>query len=111
MILISSETTLASENQPDSLIPTDHNHCAEPLAFLRKKVVDKIYPAADVLRTCIDGPEDTAMIRIWRTILRWWREAGTAATLHHLPDHVKRDIGLMGDDPILTLERIRGRKI
>jgi hypothetical protein len=24
---------------------------------------------------------------------------------------VKRDIGLMGDDPILTLERIRGRKI
>jgi hypothetical protein len=51
------------------------------------------------------------MIRVWRAIARWWREAGTAATLHHLPDHVKRDIGLMSDDPILTLERIRGRKI
>ena len=51
------------------------------------------------------------MIRIWHALVRWWREAGTAATLHHLPDHVKRDIGLMGDDPILALERIRGRKI
>ena len=51
------------------------------------------------------------MIRVWRTIARWWREAGTAATLHHLPDHVKKDIGLIADDPILTLERIRGRKI
>jgi uncharacterized protein YjiS (DUF1127 family) len=83
------------------------SHCGFP----RQNAVDKIHPATDVLRTCIDKPEDTAMIRIWRTILRWWREAGTAATLHHLPDHVKRDIGLMGDDPILTLERIRGRKI
>ena len=62
-------------------------------------------------RTCIDEPEDTAMIRIWRVLALVAEEAGTAATLHHLPDHVKRDIGLMGDDPILTLERIRGRKI
>ncbi|QQP89562.1 hypothetical protein IGS68_26945 [Skermanella sp. TT6] len=51
------------------------------------------------------------MLGILRTLLRWWREAGTAATLHHLPDHVKKDIGLMADDPISTLERIRGRKI
>jgi uncharacterized protein YjiS (DUF1127 family) len=51
------------------------------------------------------------MIRIWRSLVRWWREARTAAMLHNLPDHVKKDIGLMADDPILTLERIRGRKI
>ena len=51
------------------------------------------------------------MIRIWRTLVRWWREAGTAATLHHLPDHVKKDIGLLADEPVLTLERIRRRKI
>ena len=51
------------------------------------------------------------MIRIWRTLVRWWREAGTAATLHHLPDHVKKDIGLLADVPLLTLERIRDRKI
>ena len=51
------------------------------------------------------------MIRIWRTLVRWWREAGTAATLHNLPDHVKKDIGLMADDPILTFECIRRRKI
>jgi uncharacterized protein YjiS (DUF1127 family) len=53
----------------------------------------------------------TAMKGILRTLLRWWREAGTAATLYHLPDHVKRDIGLTADNPILLLERIRDRKI
>ncbi|UEM03708.1 hypothetical protein JL101_027805 [Skermanella rosea] len=51
------------------------------------------------------------MLGILRTLLRWWREAGTAATLHHLPDHVKKDIGLLGDDPVFTLENIRDRKI
>ncbi|EWY40678.1 hypothetical protein N825_35445 [Skermanella stibiiresistens SB22] len=51
------------------------------------------------------------MLRIWRAIVTLWREAGTAATLHNLPDHVKKDIGYMADDAILTLERIRDRKI
>ncbi|WP_192499175.1 hypothetical protein [Skermanella pratensis] len=51
------------------------------------------------------------MLGILRALLRLWREAGTAATLHHLPEHVKKDIGLLADDPVLTLERIRDRKI
>ena len=51
------------------------------------------------------------MIGMWRVFMGWWREAGTAATLYHLPDHVKRDIGLITENPILMLERIRDRKI
>ena len=51
------------------------------------------------------------MIGLLRTIVRWWREAGTAATLYHLPDHVKRDIGLTADNLHFLLERIRNRKI
>src|SRR4051812_1607885 len=29
--MMSSETTPSQENQQDNLIPTHHNHCAEPL--------------------------------------------------------------------------------
>jgi len=51
------------------------------------------------------------MIGLLRIVLGWWRSAGTAATLYHLPDHVKRDIGLSADNPDFLLERIRDRKI